>query len=99
MIKNFFPHVTGITRQIVEVENAIEKIQELPAAEGTNIAAVCECGAGLAESQKFCASCGKDVQRIVSHSIRSAENMKPCSTCGTEIKETANFCGKCGAKQ
>jgi|LQYC01.1.fsa_nt_gi hypothetical protein len=86
-------------RQIVATENEIKKIQERSFSSDMSSIAVCECGAGLTVGQKFCGTCGKDVQAILSQAIKPAEDLKPCSTCGTEIKGTAKFCGKCGAKQ
>ncbi len=98
-IRDFYPQVSAINRQIVEVENEMRKIQEMASPDRTNIDSVCVCGTGLIANQKFCASCGRDVSGQTSQQAKVFEGIKACSSCGAEIKETAKFCGKCGAKQ
>lgn len=98
-IKQFCPPIGEIDRQIVMTETEIRRIQEASSPGGGNYVAQCECGAGLTANQKFCASCGRDVSGLIDQIIKPSENSKPCTICGTAIKETARFCGKCGAKQ
>lgn len=98
-IKDFYPSINAIDRQIVNVEEEIKKIQEMSASADISIVARCECGAEITANQKFCASCGRDVKEVTMQALAPQEGMKRCSTCGAEIKETAKFCGKCGAKQ
>jgi hypothetical protein len=98
-IKQFCPPIGEIDRQLVMTDAEIRRIQEASSAVGENYVAVCECGAGLMTNQKFCVSCGRDVSGIIDQIKKPMENTKSCSTCGSEIKETAMFCGKCGAKQ
>ena len=98
-IKQFCPVIGELDRQLVAVEDEIKRIHEASQSRGVNYVANCECGAAILADQKFCASCGRDVSGLIDQIKKPTENIKPCSTCGSEIKDTAKFCGKCGAKQ
>jgi hypothetical protein len=98
-IKQVCPAIGEIDRQLVMTETEIRRISEASSTGSAIFLGQCECGAGLTANQKFCASCGRDVSGLIAQFNKPTENAKCCSTCGSEIKETAKFCGKCGAKQ
>jgi hypothetical protein len=98
-IKQVCPTIGEIDRQLVITETEIRRISEASSTGSEIIIAQCTCGAGLTANQKFCAFCGRDVSGLIAQVNKSIENKKHCSTCSSEIKETAKFCGKCGAKQ
>lgn len=98
-IKQVCPTIGEIDRQLVITETEIRRISEASSTGSEIFIAQCECGSGLTANQKFCASCGRDVSGLIAQVNKPTENTKLCSTCGSEIKETAKFCGKCGAKQ
>ena len=98
-LRDLFSTINVTDRQIVTTENEIKRVQETFATTGMKSIAVCECGAGLTSGQKFCSTCGKDVQKILTQAAQTTEDLKRCSTCGAEIQETKKFCDKCGAKQ
>ena len=98
-IRDLFSTINVTDHQIVTTENEIKRVQETFATTGMTSIAVCECGAGLTSGQKFCSTCGKDVQTILTQAAQTTEDLKRCSTCGAEMQETKKFCDKCGAKQ
>ena len=100
-IRDLFSIFNVTDHKIVTTENEIKRVQETSATTGMTSIAVCECGAGLTSGQKFCSTCGKDVQTILTQAqvAQTTEVLKRCSTCGAEIQETTKFCDKCGAKQ
>ncbi|UCZ52729.1 zinc ribbon domain-containing protein [Bacillus shivajii] len=55
----------------------------------------CECGSAVQETDKFCGSCGKEVQQP---SAENDEEQKVCPTCETENNGSHAFCVCCGMK-
>jgi hypothetical protein len=98
-IRDLFSTINVTDHQIVTTENEIKRVQETFATTGMTSIVVCECGAGLTNGQKFCSTCGKDVQTILTQASQTTEDLNRCPTCGAEIQETKKFCDKCGAKQ
>lgn len=94
-VREAYQHIVLLDHQIVSVQDEIRKAQ---AASTTVSALSCDCGAAVGPDQKFCSSCGKDVQGIIA-GAKPTEGSKRCATCGSEIKEEAKFCPKCGTKQ
>ena len=75
-IKDFYSSISLIERQIETIENEIKRRQEVSATKGMTSTAVCECGAGLTSGQKFCSTCGKDVQTILDQGGQTTEGFR-----------------------
>lgn len=50
-------------------------MQKTSATIGMTSIAECECGAGLTSMQKFCSTCGKDVQTIITIATQKTEDV------------------------
>ncbi|MBQ6851766.1 MAG: Ig-like domain-containing protein [Oscillospiraceae bacterium] len=67
------------------MENSEETIAEQ--AKALNCSA---CGAEVAEGQKYCAACGKEI------SVPEVQEPCVCGHCGAQLQETDQFCTHCG---
>jgi len=96
-----YEEISNLDNEINLLQLDAEKILEMSTQASSKSKALtqCECGAGLDEEQRFCGSCGKNVEQIVQEAIQKKKAEEPitCSDCGAKIPSQAKFCPKCGA--
>lgn len=56
---------------------------------------VCECGAEVFDSRKFCGRCGKKIDFVMPDRNETRNNQQ-CSQCGQPLLLDAMFCNECG---
>lgn len=66
-----------------------------PAANGRTCA---NCGAELAETARFCPTCGTKVEEPAPEVIEAEVVPSVCPQCGAELEPDAKFCTQCGGK-
>ncbi|MBM7703991.1 zinc ribbon domain-containing protein [Metabacillus iocasae] len=80
--------ISTLDRKIYQAQQSISQLTQASA-----LGALCSCGAAITPADKFCGSCGSQVELQQT----SIEETKSCSTCEEQIAVTANFCTCCGA--
>src|SRR5512144_1533895 len=56
-----------------------------------------ECGAALAQSDRFCPRCGARAEGSPPQQPADQPSRVRCKACGREVSPNANFCESCGA--
>jgi NADH pyrophosphatase NudC (nudix superfamily) len=94
-IKERCEKIKELDSQIKEKEEELKQIhlKTEEALGKPKVIKICECGAEIYESAKFCGKCGKKVEVE-----KEAVAEKTCSRCGASISSEDRFCPNCGEK-
>jgi NADH pyrophosphatase NudC (nudix superfamily) len=86
--------VKTLFRRITELEEEIRRVKKetLARMDGEDIIICPACGKVNKSGNKFCSSCGKNIQG------ETMQNKLKCPKCNFLLEEGAKFCSRCGQK-
>jgi RNA polymerase subunit RPABC4/transcription elongation factor Spt4 len=102
------PYATALQALDAKISDLEEQVRRAEAAAASaarspSVAAFAHCdrcGAPLAETSRFCRSCGGDVTAVVEQAkARRQDATRACPSCGTTVGADVRFCPVCGQAQ
>ena len=93
-LRNECTKVKTLFRRITELEEGIRRVKKeaLTRMGGEDITICSACGKVNKLGNKFCSSCGKNIQE------ETMQNKLKCPKCNFLLEEGAKFCSRCGQK-
>lgn len=90
------PKFLELAEKVLEKDREIYRNQAMitELTKNNNDKVLCECGAALKPTDKFCGSCGKEVAAKMENELETIE----CSNCNENVPVDAKYCGCCGMK-